>query len=131
MNSFYFPADCYSTALGSFALCQALLNNKLQTDKDKQHFKTLFFRAKKRKWDMKDPDLLKKISKFFECEYIIKNIAMVVSSFNLLFSFYVENEDGTITILPLREDGYLPITLKQGKIYILKENENVLEQINK
>ena len=47
--------------------------------------------------------------------------AYVQSEFNALICPYFENEEGTKTIWPLREDGMFTRTLRKGTVYPLTE----------
>lgn len=114
-----FVNEIYNSPIGSFAICLALNNGKLKDDADYHHLRNKYWSAKRRKFKLDDPKLLYKVAKHFGYEYRPENIAMVMSDYNLLFAPYVQNEDGTVQVLPIREDGMMTKTLIEGKVYPL------------
>ena len=73
-------------------------------------------------FDFSDPDYIKKVCELFGVEmFPLEYAAYVQSEFNALICPYIEVEEGKKEILPLREDGYYPRTLRKGTIYPLTE----------
>lgn len=126
MTKLNFANTFYTTPLGSFALVQAILNGKTDTEKDREHFRTLYWRLKKNRKLLNYADIRKRSTLEKFCEKLgltlkTEGACIVISDYNILFTLYLEDEDGKPTPMPLREDGLMPITLCQGKVYTLDE----------
>lgn len=126
MAELNFTNEFYSTPLGSFALSQAILNGAVTTEKDRERFRTLYWHLKRNKRflgkiDIKKRECLEKLCEKLGLTLKTKDACIVISRYNILFTFYIEDEDGKPTAMPIREDGYLPITLCEGKVFTLDE----------
>lgn len=121
-----FTNEFYSTPLGTFALSQAILNGAVSTEREREKFRTLYWRLKKNKRFLAKIDIGNRESLERLCEKLgltlkTKDACIVISRYNIIFTFYVEDEDGKPTPMPIREDGYMPITLCEGKVFTLDE----------
>ena len=70
-----------------------------------------------------DPDFIAKALDLFDMKPSYGNFCMVQSAFNTLFLPYINNEP-----MPIREDGFLPMSASQGKIYPIVEKIETAEK---
>lgn len=119
-RSLMFDPELYNNMWGSLVICAYILS----PEKTKTPFEInkIWHKLKKNpklvKFGLDDPDFIEKTLKLFG----IKRpenfpIAMVQSSFNVLFMPYVNGQ-----LYPLREDGVYPMTASKGKIYPINFN---------
>ncbi len=113
-----FPVEMYNTTVGSIVICCLMFTKK---DVDYKRIRALWrkFKAEVEKgaepFSSEKATFVDDVLKYFELRrpsYF--PIAMVVSSYNVLFAPY---EKKYKRVLPLREDGFTGPTLKYGKIY--------------
>lgn len=121
-----FTNEFYSTPLGTFALSQAILNGAVSTEKDREMFRTRYWRLKRdkrflKRMDIRKRDCLERICGRLGLTLKTKDACIVISRYNIIFTFCLEDENGKPTAMPIREDGYMPITLCEGKVYTLDE----------
>lgn len=126
-----FNAEMYNNTLGSLIVTHYILHlletgEKLDTNEINKRWKSL--RKKGRIGDksldfwIDDPDFIVKALDLFDMKPSYGNFCMVQSSFNTLFLPYINNEP-----LPIREDGFLPMSASQGKIYPIVEKTETEE----
>lgn len=126
-----FNAEMYSNTLGSLIVTHYILHlletgEKLDTNEINKRWKSL--RKKRRIGDkvldfwIDDPDFIAKALDLFDMKPSYGNFCMVQSAFNTLFLPYINNEP-----LPIREDGFLPMSASQGKIYPIVEKTETEE----
>jgi hypothetical protein len=115
--SMVFPVEMYNNIIGSLVICAFIFGN----DKTKETISKIT-----KTWNefIKNPEKAGSIdfSKQDEIDGALKlfgmtrpdifSIAFVQSPYNALFAPYVEGK-----VLPIREDGFIGITLRTGKIY--------------
>jgi hypothetical protein len=110
-----FEPEMYNNMWGSLVICAYILspdNEKTPFEINKQWHK-LKKNPKLVEFGLDDPDFIEKTLKLFGIERPENfPIAMVQSSFNVLFMPYVNGQ-----LFPLREDGVYPMTASKGKIY--------------
>ena len=113
-----FPVEMYNTMVGSIVICCLMFTKK---EVDYKRIRALWrkFKAEVEKgaepFSIEKATFVDDVLKYFELRrpsYF--PIAMVVSSYNVLFAPY---EKKYKRVLPLREDGFTGPTLKYGKIY--------------
>ena len=120
-NAFLFPLDMYTSLPGSVVITSYILS------KDKPALlpirkKWKYYKRHGLGFDLTDPDYIKKVCELFEIKmFPVELAAYVQSEFNALICPYFENEEGTKTIWPLREDGMFTRTLRKGTVYPLTE----------
>ena len=124
--SFLFPTNMYANAYGSVVVSAYILSE----NKEKYDLKEIGKKWRKIeknpnkyiKFGLSDEKFIDKCLDLFGIERPKDfPIAMVVSNLNILFVPYVNGE-----LYPIREDGFIPYTYKEGKVYPItfpKENE--------
>lgn len=124
--SFLFPTNMYSNAYGSVVVSAYILSE----NKEKYDLKEIGKKWRKIeknpnkyiKFGLSDEKFIDKCLNLFGIERPKDfPIAMVLSNLNVLFVPYVNGE-----LYPIREDGFIPYTYKEGKVYPItfpKENE--------
>lgn len=120
-----YEMDMYTTAYGSLVICGLMFTPEEERPAQAEVNKTwrkLYKQLKKGNSPfplLKDEDFIKKTLALFGMEVPeVFPIAMVQSSFNVLFAPYVDGN-----ILPVREDGFYARTLESGKIYPIDFNK--------
>lgn len=113
-----FPVEMYNTTVGSIVICCLMFTKK---NVDYKRIRALWrkFKAEVEKgaepFSFEKATFVDDVLKYFELRRpFYFPIAMVVSSYNVLFAPY---EKKYKRVLPLREDGFTGPTLKYGKIY--------------
>ena len=120
-NKFMFPLEMYTSLPGSVIITSYILNEE-KPDLLQIRKKWKYYTRHGLGFDFSDPEYLKKLCEKFEVKmFPLELAAYVQSEFNALICPYFEDEEGTKTIWPLREDGYYSRTLRKGKIYPLSE----------
>ena len=126
-----FNAEMYNNTLGSLIVTHYILHlletgEKLDTNEINKRWKSL--RKKGRIGDkaldfwIDDPDFIVKALDLFDMKPSYGNFCMVQSSFNTLFLPYIDEQP-----MPIREDGFLPMSASQGKIYPIVEKTETEE----
>ena len=121
-NNLLFPRDMYNTLQGSIVITSYILNNDRP---DVVELKKKWKKAVKHGIPVNSEDtFIDDVLSYFGCKPIPMNYAAFVSYCegkyaNALVAPYVEGE-----LLPLREDGFLSMTLRKGKIYPLSKGLN-------
>ena len=126
-----FNAEMYNNTLGSLIVTHYILNlletgEKLDTNEINKRWKSL--RKKGRIGDkfldfwLDDPDFIVKALDLFDMKPSYGNFCMVQSAFNTLFLPYIDEQP-----MPIREDGFLPMSASQGKIYPIVEKTETEE----
>lgn len=124
VNQLKFVPSMYNNVYGSVVICAYILNPK-QDEIDVKNINRLWRKIEKNpnkyiKFGLEDKDFIDKTLKLFNMERpSVFPIAMVQSSLNVLFAPYHEG-----ILYPLREDGFMGITLMSGKIYPIDFGEN-------
>lgn len=120
-----YEMDMYTTAYGSLVICGLMFTPEEERPAQAEVNKTwrkLYKQLKKGLNPfplLKDEDFIKKTLALFGMEVPeVFPVAMVQSSFNVLFAPYVDGH-----ILPVREDGFYARTLESGKIYPIDFNK--------
>ena len=120
-NKFLFPLEMYTSLPGSVIITSYILNEE-KPDLLQIRKKWKYYTRHGLGFDFSDPEYLKKLCEKFEVKmFPLELAAYVQSEFNALICPYFEDEEGMMTIWPLREDGYYSRTLRKGKIYPLAE----------
>ena len=118
-NSLLFPREMYNTLQGSIVITSYILNNERP---DLLDLKKKWKKAVKHGISVNSEEtFIQDILKFFDCPPIPYEYAAYVTYCegkysNSLVAPYVNGE-----LLPLREDGFLSMTLRKGKIYPLSK----------
>lgn len=121
--SFLFPTSMYCNPYGSVAISAYILSD----EKEKYDLKEIGKKWRKIEkkpnkyidFGFEDENFIDKCLKLFGMEKPKEfPIAMVVSNLNILFAPYVDGE-----LYPLREDGFIPYTYKNGKVYPIDFSE--------
>ena len=126
-----FNAEMYNNTLGSLIVTHYILHlletgEKLDTNEINKRWKSL--RKNGRIGDklldfwIDDPDFIVKALDLFDMKPSYGNFCMVQSSFNTLFLPYIDNQP-----MPIREDGFMPMSASQGKIYPIVEKTETEE----
>lgn len=120
-----FTSEMRNSPIGSYVISCALLNNMMDS-KSVMKINSRWWQIKRK---CKNIDIfdLKFISKLFGVPYTTAGIAAFISRWNILFYPIIE-KDGVIVPISISRDGLLPKTITQGKVYPLKENEDVISQ---
>lgn len=124
VNQLKFVPSMYNNVYGSVVICAYILNSK-QDEIDVKNINRLWRKIEKNpnkyiNFSLEDKDFIDKTLKLFNMERpSVFPIAMVQSSLNVLFAPYYEE-----TLYPLREDGFMGVTLMSGKIYPIDFGEN-------
>ena len=114
-NSFIFNPDMYHHTLGSVIVCAYMFteNKPNPVDINKKWHKICKNPKKYVDFWIDDPKFIDKSLALFDLQRPEQfPIAMVQSSFNVLFMPYLDGQ-----LYPLREDGFMPPTANHGKIY--------------
>ena len=130
-NNTLFNPEMYSNVLGSLIVTHYILHlletgEKLDTNEINKRWKSL--RKKGRIGDkvldfwLDDPDFIVKALDLFDMKPSYGNFCMVQSQFNTLFLPYINDEP-----MPIREDGFLPKSVSEGKIYPIVEKTETEE----
>ena len=133
-NNTLFNPEMYSNVLGSLIVTHYILHlletgEKLDTNEINKRWKSL--RKKGRIGDkvldfwLDDPDFIVKALDLFDMKPSYGNFCMVQSAFNTLFLPYINDEP-----MPIREDGFLPKSVSEGKIYPIVEKTDKEEEDN-
>lgn len=119
-----YEMDMYTTAYGSLVICGLMFTSEEKRPSQVEVNKTwrsLYKKLKQGKNSfpaLDDKEFIKKVLSLFNLEVPeVFPIAMVQSSFNVLFAPYVDGK-----VLPVREDGFYARTLESGKIYPIDFN---------
>ena len=125
-RTFLFDTDMYTNPLGSLVITHYILSlmdgkplgiEPLDIKKIKTTWASLKKHPKKVDFWIDDPSFIQKALALFEIDNIqYGRFAMVQGELNVLFAPYIDGE-----VLPLREDGFVPNTLRNGKIYPVEE----------
>lgn len=120
-RKFLFDAEMYNNPLGSLVITHyiiSLLDNKpLDTIAIKITWAFLKKHPKIVDFWIDDPSFVQKALALFGIDKIqYGRFAMVQGDLNVLFAPYIDG-----TVLPLREDGSVPNTLRNGKVYPVEE----------
>lgn len=117
VNQLKFVPSMYNNIYGSLVISAYILTEDKSTI-DVKKINTLWKKIIKNptkyiSFGIEDKDFIDKCLNLFE----IKKpsyfpIAMIQSNYNVLFAPYIDEE-----VYPLREDGYMGVTLTSGKIY--------------
>jgi|SRR5574344_279963 hypothetical protein len=118
-SSLRFPPEAYNNVIGSFAITCYLLDGDYSDEKTKEirtKWIKLYRHPEKSKlpW-IDESDYMEKWASYFGVKVPTENVAMVQSKYNMLFLPYIGDK-----LFPIREDGQLPLTARQGKIYPIK-----------
>lgn len=119
-----FVPSMYNNVYGSVVISAYILNPK-NDEIDVKNINRLWRKIEKNpnkyiNFGLEDKDFIDKTLKLFNVERpSVFPIAMVQSSVNVLFAPYYDG-----TIYPLREDGFMSVTLNNGKIYPIDFGEN-------
>lgn len=122
-RTFLFDTDMYTNPLGSLVITHYILSlldgKSLDIKKIKMAWASLKKHPKKVDFWIDDPSFIQKALALFDIDDIqYGRFAMVQGEFNVLFAPYIDG-----TVIPLREDGFVPNTLRNGKIYPVAEAE--------
>lgn len=126
-----FNEEMYSNVLGSLIITHYIIHllktgEKLDTTEINKKWKSL--RKKGRIGDkvldfwIDDSDFIPKALDLFDMEPSYGDFCMVQSVFNALFLPYIDGD-----VLPIREDGWLPMSASSGKIYPIVEKSDTAE----
>lgn len=119
----------YSNTLGSLIITHYILHlletgEKLDTSEINRKWKTL--RKKGRIGDkeldfwLEDINFISKALDLFDMKPSYGNFCMAQSAFNTLFLPYVDEQP-----MPIREDGFMPMSAIEGKIYPIVDTTDV------
>ena len=113
-----FPVAMYNTTVGSIVIC-CLMFTKKEVDYKKIRALWRKFKAEVEKgaepFSIEKATFVDDVLKYFGLHRpVYFPVAMVVSSYNVLFAPYDKKWK---RVLPLREDGFTGPTLKYGKVY--------------
>ena len=120
-RTFLFDTDMYTNPLGSLVITHYILSLLDGEPMDIKNIKRIWIFLKKhpKKVDfwIDDPQFIQKALALFDIDNIqYGRFAMVQGELNVLFAPYIDG-----TVMPLREDGFVPNTLRNGKIYPVEE----------
>lgn len=107
-----FSEDMYNNTVGSFVISSYILGK----EKPSLHFLKKQWIKYKKMIQRSDLDFIHEktfvedVRKFFKLSDENLNIAVVTSTWNVLFLPYILDKDGKVLVLPIREDGIYPTT---------------------
>lgn len=104
-TQFRFPLKMYTELYGTlFIICHMFAE-------EKQPINQIVKKWKKSEITIMDKDWVKKTEEYLGYKVPLDVLGFVQSDFNALFCIL----DGADNILPLREDGWMPLTYRKGK----------------
>lgn len=104
-TQFRFPLKMYTELYGTlFIICHMFAE-------EKQPINQIVRKWKKSEITIMDKDWVKKTEEYLGYKVPLDVLGFVQSDFNALFCIL----DGADNILPLREDGWMPLTYRKGK----------------
>lgn len=105
-SQFRFPLKMYTELYGTlFIICHMFAE-------EKQPINQIVRKWKKSEITIMDKDWVKKTEEYLGYKVPLDYLGFVQSEFNALFCILNENN----TPLPLREDGWIPLTYRKGKV---------------
>ena len=135
-----FPNEMYNNLYGSLAICAYMFTpesgrqvvrqtrgGKERSVALKDEIRRRWFRARRNQrlisWTIADDDFIPKTLAYFGVEKPdVFPIALVRGRYNALFAPFVGGR-----VLPLREDGFMGVTLSSGKVYPVDWSEGAAE----
>lgn len=137
-NKLEFDPIMYKNVYGSFGIalyrCYTLQHDKGDNEAMKQKIRRVWLRMKKNKLFvpfLDDKDFVDKMCKIYGfSDFPYGNVAIVHGQNNFLFApcFY-DDEHKKVQILPLREDGFISLTLAFGEPKVIVRNEEKGEAV--
>lgn len=128
-NNTLFNPEMYNNTLGSLIITHYILHlletgEKLDTTEINRKWKTLRKKGcvgdKELDFWLEDIDFISKALDLFDMKPNYGNFCMVQSAFNTLFLPYIDEQP-----MPIREDGFMPMSATQGKIYPIVDTTDV------
>lgn|SRR5574344_1106171 len=121
-NSLKFMPEMYGNTVGSLVICAMVISgNTNYSEVNKIWNKVVKCPEKYIKCWIDDPEFITKWLKVFSLDVPAEfPIAAAMSRWNLLFVPYIDGH-----VLPLREDGVMPVTITRAEIVPIKVGESL------